>query len=282
MKDIVPYQYESEKEYDQICKLFLSSIFARKHGNIYLDRKSPTTMICSTISPEEVFSGTPTFNDVIHVVETNGIDVVRFWETLLPLGDSRYQCICMRGLKSIRKKASNDLSEIKKIWNIDPTTGMAYTIKTKKVGRREVEEIIPIVWKLSAHYPNELMYLVNDILDAERKCDRVEVFKVPKNTCQNKDFATIPVSKEGGFATGLSLPVVDSLSTISLKEYAKRVDADTVDMIVMQFNMAVFYYFKCVDKYATITSVPPKAMYYSQTPINKDYQPPALDTRDAT
>ena len=88
------------------------------------------------------------------------------------------------------------------------------------------------------------------------------------------------VARDGGFATGLTLPISDGNSTVSLKEYPKRVGIESVQLYVGQFGMVVFYYFKCVDDMATTITVLPKAIYYSATPLDNNYNPEQENIQD--
>ncbi len=258
------YKYKDQKEFDKIAKIFMSSILARKHRHVYLSRSNPYRMICSTISPEELFAQIPTIDDVIHIIDTNGHNVIDFWNTQLPFtGHDRF-CINISGMKGIRKKCKNDKEIITAEWLTEPETKMRHYIKEVKQGSRIKLEVRPVIWEISEHYFAELENLLMAKVKFVEGSKHNMSFSLQQGLSARSEFGLVSISQPNGFGSGISLPFVDGFNTVSLCEYLKRVKHDSVDLRVGQTGNIVEYYCKCEDDFATTLSTIPAAYFYAE------------------
>ena len=256
-----PEEKEKRAEQNRI-KLFLSSIFARKHRHIYLDRNNPFEMICTTIPPEDVFPSSRSIDQVIHIVKSKHVNLWDAWNTLLPLDEFSAICIYMSGLNSIRKVCQNDHEKIKNTWLIDPASSCRYRIKIAKKGKRDVEEIVPIIQPISTGIIKELTNEVQGVINSFKQCHETAVLDIEYIPRVANSVRMIDPSKAIPSAKGVKLPFADGFNTISISEYLRKTEGDTVQVHLGRHGRILYYYCERDDDQAHVVSVIPKQIYY--------------------
>ena len=256
--------YKDDKAFEKISQIFLSSIFARKHENIYLSRSNPFKMYCSTVSPDTMFAEARNINDVVHRVDSKGHNLFKMWETRLPMPNWDNVCISKSGMDRLKKLFKTDLEVMKNEMHLCPITGMLYVNKEKKLSNDRVTIIqIPIVWPISSLHFNMLEDTINGVTLWVDRAKHHRTILVSKDDMNRGDFTLIPIESEDGFGKGIRIPIADGFNSVSIVEYLKRANIMNIEMIIGHHGQVVRYYCKSSDPLSDTLSVLPAAYYFS-------------------
>lgn len=254
-----------EREFEKLVKLFTSSIFDMKHGYIYLDTEHPTTMICATYSPDELYGRSRVLMDTVRLVETE-INLIELWGTKLPIEGFTRFCISYSGIRSMKSKFDGDFKAMLDAWIVHPINGMRYVEKISKQGKREKIEIRPIIWPLSEIYFRDLKAHLTEACEWVENCPVVATYDVTKAELDRSLVSTLNHGKTN-IAVGIKIPYANGFNCTSLFGYSNVTKLDKVTLHLGQDGHIVRFYCTSKDDYATVTSALPVGYYYGKLSI---------------
>lgn len=252
---------KAKRDFDKALKLYTSQIFSRVPKYIYLNRAYPNQMICTSFAPNEVTGRARNVSDILHFVETKGVDLFQYWDTLLPFKNIDICCISTSGIDAVKKKTGGGFEDIEKFWSINEITGLRYYIKLEQVGKRKKKVVKPIIWPLSELFLRELFIIKDNVLNMFQEANQKYTYELIPSSVKFNEMHLISVGDKG-LAKGIKLPVTGGFDMVGTSGYARAAKLEKIDVHIVQDGNVVCWRTESEDELTKVSSFVPQRFMF--------------------